>query len=321
MAKGLINCRIRIRSLLRGWAVSTSTDSLFYFSHRNTTYTLSQISLLITPKHIKMSATDVYIHSSTVEEGEIRLFLLQPSQDLNDDVHGCLVHMILKACENDIINHYDALSYVWGDQNDTSTIVVDGKSLSVTARVRCNFGRTAFVSISPILRIETSKLLRWALSTPPPNTPSSSWAMGFPKCDSVFALMASQNEDPFSSRLANHAVLWRETFENLVKEFILSRPWYGRVWVLQELVLSVKPWVQCEHRVKWESFVRFVLPISRTRGSLDEPTHPLMGMNNTRRGYYRKMYEDSEEGKKSPGISIGILYSLNICNRINPQAS
>jgi hypothetical protein len=127
---------------------------------------------------------------------------------------------------------------------------------------------------------------------------------GFPRCDYVFALIAFQNEDPVSSRPANLAALSRATFESLVKGFVLSKPWYWHVWVLQEVVLSAKPWVQCgKHRVKWESFVHFVLPISRTPSSLDEPIHPLMGMNSTGLRYHRKMYEESQEGKKSLGIS------------------
>ncbi|EQB47090.1 hypothetical protein CGLO_13799 [Colletotrichum gloeosporioides Cg-14] len=41
---------------------------------------------------------------------------------------------------------------------------------------------------------------------------------------------------------------------------ILSRPWFQRVWVLQELILSKSPWIQCGHqRVRWEDLCRFLL--------------------------------------------------------------
>jgi hypothetical protein len=36
-------------------------------------------------------------------------------------------------------------------------------------------------------------------------------------------------------------------------EHVLSKEWFNRVWVFQELVFSNNPWVQCgTMRVKWE---------------------------------------------------------------------
>lgn len=37
---------------------------------------------------------------------------------------------------------------------------------------------------------------------------------------------------------------------------ILSRPWFSRTWIFQELILSGDPWVQIsrQHRMKWEDF-------------------------------------------------------------------
>jgi hypothetical protein len=56
---------------------------------------------------------------------------------------------------------------------------------------------------------------------------------------------AFRDADLFLFKFDNPRALSKETFKNLVKDFILSRPWYGRIWVLQELVLSAKPLVQC----------------------------------------------------------------------------
>jgi hypothetical protein len=36
---------------------------------------------------------------------------------------------------------------------------------------------------------------------------------------------------------------------------ILARPWFARVWIFQELLLSHDPWVQCGTKcLKWEIF-------------------------------------------------------------------
>lgn len=46
----------------------------------------------------------------------------------------------------------------------------------------------------------------------------------------------------------------------LAARHVLSRPWFKRVWVLQELVLSKIPWIQCgRQRVRWDDFCPFLL--------------------------------------------------------------
>lgn len=68
-----------------------------------------------------------------IEQGTVRLTLLQPSQDLEAGIQCSLLHTSLADCANDIVDHYVALSYVWGDQNDRRTISVDGKRLDITS--------------------------------------------------------------------------------------------------------------------------------------------------------------------------------------------
>jgi hypothetical protein len=57
--------------------------------------------------------------------------------------------------------------------------------------------------------------------------------------------------------------------EQAVKS-ILSRPWFRRVWILQELVLSKEPLVQYgTYRVSWEEFCRF-LGLAKRHGRTPE---------------------------------------------------
>jgi hypothetical protein len=42
---------------------------------------------------------------------------------------------------------------------------------------------------------------------------------------------------------------------NILGSQILTRPWFKRVWVFQELVLSHNPWLQCgDRRMRWDKF-------------------------------------------------------------------
>ena len=44
-----------------------------------------------------------------------------------------MITTTLLEYDNDIVHHYTALSYVWGDEKDKRTVAVDGKSLEITA--------------------------------------------------------------------------------------------------------------------------------------------------------------------------------------------
>ncbi|KAH8587775.1 hypothetical protein B0O99DRAFT_731908 [Bisporella sp. PMI_857] len=49
-------------------------------------------------------------------------------------------------------------------------------------------------------------------------------------------------------------------FERVIEEEILARPWFTRVWILQELFLSQDPWLQCgKSRVRWNVFCKQVM--------------------------------------------------------------
>jgi hypothetical protein len=76
---------------------------------------------------------DTYEYSKITQPGIIRLILLQPSQDLEDGLHCFLIDTCLEDCYNDIVEHYVALSYVWGDASQKGSISVDGKTLEITA--------------------------------------------------------------------------------------------------------------------------------------------------------------------------------------------
>jgi hypothetical protein len=62
--------------------------------------------------------------------------------------------------------------------------------------------------------------------------------------------------------------------QQVAEEHILQRPWFTRVWVLQELILSPDPWVQLGTcRVRWNVFCAQLLnppprPPNRFHGGL-----------------------------------------------------
>jgi hypothetical protein len=80
-----------------------------------------------------MSGHNLYQYSKITTQGTIRLMQLQPSSDLQAPVHCSIVHETLAKYENSLLEFYIAVSYVWGDPNIKSTISVDGKRLDITS--------------------------------------------------------------------------------------------------------------------------------------------------------------------------------------------
>jgi hypothetical protein len=63
---------------------------------------------------------------------EVRLVILAPASDFSADIHCSLRHVCLSSSEKP---QYEALSYVWGDPNDTREIFLHGESFQVTTNL------------------------------------------------------------------------------------------------------------------------------------------------------------------------------------------
>lgn len=80
-----------------------------------------------------MAQQEPFEYHERLSVGEFRLILLQPCQDVSAPLEIKLVTKTLIEYHYSIVNHYAALSYVWGDINDKRTVSVNGKSLEITA--------------------------------------------------------------------------------------------------------------------------------------------------------------------------------------------
>lgn len=73
-----------------------------------------------------------YQYARITQPGVIRLILLLPSECLGADLYCSLIEVSLKDCDNNVVEHYVALSYVWGGAKLKGTILVDRKALEIT---------------------------------------------------------------------------------------------------------------------------------------------------------------------------------------------
>jgi len=191
------------------------------------------------------------------ELDSFRLLHLYPASSRQAEVKCSLIHTTLQFC-GDIYEYYTAISYVWGDPNDTRIICIDEIPVAITVNL---------FSALRDLRHETRTLLVWA-----------------------DAICINQHDDEEKLKqiammgeiysMADHTVIylgclntqdalkldgWASTnfeqshFTPEIADLILSRPWFRRVWVFQELIFSRDPRVQLgRYRFPWDLLYRVV---------------------------------------------------------------
>jgi hypothetical protein len=201
---------------------------------------------------------NLFKYKTLTESDSFRLILLQPSSLHKADLRCTLLHTTLSQCDRDIIDHYTALSYVWGDPTQTGSIYVDDQRFTITA------------TLDAALRDlrDPSRVLRiWAdaLCIDQSNLEERSSQVGL--MAQIYST-AHHTVIHLGSLAKSYETILRAAPSNttsvLIKEGsaddlralavngLLQLPWFSRVWIFQELVLSRDPWVQCGNlRARW----------------------------------------------------------------------
>ncbi|KAF4960786.1 hypothetical protein FGADI_729 [Fusarium gaditjirri] len=242
-----------------------------------------------------------------------RLLHLEPSLDHGADLKGSLHHATLSDCNYDLIEPYIALSYVWGDASQRGAIHLGGSTKDVTA------------SLDAALRDlrDKSRVCRiWAdaLCIDQSNNAEKSVQVALmgriystahhtvihlgkspPGFDELFLHLKVQSQTAMHGNTSDLGQLSLAEDEiDGMRRYLLSKPWFRRVWVFQELVLSTDVWVQCDNlRIRWHHFCKVVdtknvvaamlldtLSDSTARQSQPRNATPLEDMNNRRYGSF-----------------------------------
>jgi len=283
---------------------------------------------------VVMDVHGVYQYSELKEKDAIRLIHLQPCEDLEMGVECYLKDATLAEYRNDIGDYYIALSYAWGDQSDTRSISVNGKRLEITASLD---------SALRHIRDHRRVLHIWAdgVCINQKNThdrnrqvrlmgdiySSALYTVIFlglssPQCDSVMQLMASATQPSIGGKEGSDITFGNllDGREAIVEEEILSRPWFTRVWILQELVLSQNPWIQLgKFRIKWLPFCRSILS---SKSSLWRPESRavLKHMSEFRTKFVVTSQSNSEAPQEVPGETLfDLLQKRKDCGLSNPR--
>jgi hypothetical protein len=198
----------------------------------------------------------------------IRILQLQPSTVSSSEIQCSTIHKTLSECDRDILGGYIALSYVWGSQENLQQIFFEEKPFYVTQNL-CDalyhlrepekvvklWVDAICINQNDIEERNQQVSMMGAIYTLARHT-IIFLGKSSPKVDEVLhqlSLNGSWVDKKCEQEIASGAN-WK-----LVAEELLSRPWFYRVWIFQELVLSKDPWVQCgKSRLRWAEFCKFL---------------------------------------------------------------
>lgn len=213
-----------------------------------------------------------YKYSSLEDDDSFRLILLQPALASHEELQCSLIHTTLEDCSNDIIDHYTALSYVWGDPKNTGTILIDGTSMTITATLAAALRDLR--DKSRVNRVWADALCIDQSNMPERGKQVSLMGEIYSYAQYTIIHLGSLTTDQkiFFQNLgtkktrSSQPTPSKPELVRIAEDNILNLVWFTRVWVFQELVLSRDPWVQCgSSRARW-SDLSSVLLASGARG-------------------------------------------------------
>jgi Heterokaryon incompatibility protein (HET) len=212
-----------------------------------------------------------------LDKHDIRLLVVQPG-NYDDDVRCTLSHVALSRTE-DI---YDAVSYAWGNSAQTDVIYISDETFPVTETVYLALKRFRYTNHPPILWIDSLCIDQGDIEER--NQQVQLMADIYAKANRVVVWLGESSDglhNAFETIRKAHSYFWYRTLddkrnpiwhkdkdEQVIRRMVnetcltnmdwkpvndlLSRPWFQRLWVVQEITNSRRPYIVCgEHKLPW----------------------------------------------------------------------
>jgi hypothetical protein len=191
----------------------------------------------------------------------IRLLIVQPSRDQYSQV-TCVV----EVPDTDHQKKYEALSYCWGDPTIRETLKVNSKDISVTG---------SLYSALRALRLKDGPRTLWvdALCIDQSNIPEKSYqvplmALIYRNCTRTIIWLGESDQD---SRKAFESIHKGNNTYPKALTSVLRRPWFSRIWIVQEVALAPIAFIQCGQDVlEWDQLFKAALLVNQL-GSMVNP--------------------------------------------------
>ncbi|KAH3913242.1 hypothetical protein HBH56_113530 [Parastagonospora nodorum] len=178
----------------------------------------------------------------------IRLLRLMPNRDPNTEIQCELFEYSLQdSCESHL---YEALSYVWGDANKKLPVIIHGHRFDATVNLHAALSRLRNHSIERILWID-------AICIDQQNTAEKEYQIQFmatiyARAYRVVVWLGEASDDSdlvFGEMLREEGKTSpfgaKATKIDSAAVALLKRPWFQRIWILQEVAAARNIVVMC----------------------------------------------------------------------------
>lgn len=206
---------------------------------------------------------NVYTNLGLPNDGKsIRLLTIEPIAN-----HASLVVCNLHVTAITPELQFEALSYTWGDPKIRGTISVNGVETSVTKNLASALHALRRRDSPRTLWVDAICIHQEDLGEKAFQVPMMSLIYG--KCSRAVIWLGQSDEN---SRKA-FAIIRKGTKEYpRILSKVLQRPWFRRIWIVQEVSLAPTAIVQCgQDTVDWDQFAAVVALIPKL-GSMVNPT-------------------------------------------------
>ena len=259
------------------------------------------------------STLSSYTYRPLTEPGAIRLIELPSSDDTDARLECVLMHTTLNDMNDEVVYHYCALSYVWGNPEDKKCVIVDGRELHITANLE-----------KALRYLRDPRLVRYI------------WADAIcinQSDDTEKAFQVSQMGEVYKA--AHHTIIWlgdglaaplveqtlasirnakkesqvmeandRGNISQIVPgeleipfhalENLADLSWFCRVWIYQELIVSRDPWLQIRRtRARWGDVSSIISSRLKHMGKLSVPCNRFLAMDKARKDFHAQSQKRS----------------------------
>ncbi|KAH7166382.1 heterokaryon incompatibility protein-domain-containing protein [Dactylonectria macrodidyma] len=199
-----------------------------------------------------------------LDSNQIRLFVLHPGLD-TDLVSGNVEHTGSWGRYGKNYRAYEALSYVWGDLGDSTTILVDDRTIKVTKSLDAALRRLRHRDKPRILWVDYICINQGDVLERNQQVAKMGSIYHQADCVLIWLGLATPNSSMGMEMLRYFAheerpqtlPLWQTKPQSLVLQGlqdVMSRPWFKRMWVVQEVGRSQRAVLMCgSDCVEWES--------------------------------------------------------------------